>query len=276
MNEVNLFSQRVRRLSMFLIGVLSLLFGGIILGENFDLNQCIILSIAAVCGVMLLYDVKNKLPNENWFKILIWFLKIKSNALFVWILLVLFPFAFKYLSILSFVLLTVIMVLGVLYSLPHRIGKITFKLKNILFLKNILIGLAWGGLVIVGAGSIHSQVLYLAGFMMLQVFLGSIIRDLADVKSDNSNGVNSLPVAFGISNTIWIMHFINLLSLLFLFRQNDFQSNAVIFVLVTWRLLNLIFIKVFGVNKHLIQTFNLSTCYLFFIILFIQHYYELN
>ena len=276
MNEVNTFSLRVRRLAMFLAGILALLFGGVILGKNFEVAQFIILSVAAVCGVMLLYDVKNKLPDENWLRILIWFLKIRSNALFVTLLLILFPFALKYLSGLSFSFLTVTMVIGIMYSLTYRVGNVEFKLKNIVFLKNILIGIGWGGLVIVGAGSIEgNQVLYLTGFMMVQVFLGSIIRDLSDVKSDRENGVKSLPVAFGISNSIWIMHIINVISVALLLGQTSLQTTVVIIAVIVWRFFNLTLIKIKGVTNHLIQTFNLGACYLFFIILLIQHYYEL-
>lgn len=262
---------------MFLAGILALLFGGIILGKNFEIEQYIILCIAALCGVMLLYDVKDKLPNDNWFKILIWFLKIKTNSLFVLALLILFPFALTYLSSFSIAFLMISMVIGMLYSLPYKFGKLEFKLKNILFLKNILIGICWGSLVAVGAGSFaDKQILYLTVFMMLQVFLGSIIRDLADVKSDKKNGIKSLPVVFGISASIWVMHVINLVSLSILLLGISSETRILIVILVAWRLLNLSVIGIKGVKKHLIQTFNLATCYLFFIVLLMQNYYGLH
>lgn len=262
---------------MFLVGILSLLFGGVLVGENFDFNQLIVLFISGLCGVMLIYNVNNQKQNENWFQILKGFLKNKTNALFVLILIVIIPFALKYLSGLSFGLLSAGGIIGVMYSLNYKIGKLKFKLKNILFLKNILIGLGWGGLVAIGAGSLVSnQVMFLTGFMMLQVFLGSIIRDFEDIENDKINGIRSLPVEFGVSNSIWIMHFINLLSLsILLLNFISFETQLVIIVLVIWRLVNLSLIKVKGVNNHLIQTFNLTTCYLFFIIILIQYYYGL-
>ena len=272
-----MFSHSTRRIFMFLVGILSLLFGGVLVGENFDFNQLIVLFISGLCGVMLIYNVNNQKQNENWFQILKGFLKNKTNALFVLILIVIIPFALKYLSGLSFGLLSAGGIIGVMYSLNYKIGKLKFKLKNILFLKNILIGLGWGGLVAIGAGSLVSnQVMFLTGFMMLQVFLGSIIRDFEDIENDKINGIRSLPVEFGVSNSIWIMHFINLLSLsILLLNFISFETQLVIIVLVIWRLVNLSLIKVKGVNNHLIQTFNLTTCYLFFIIILIQYYYGL-
>ena len=258
---------------MFLAGVLSLIFGGIIIGEHFESKQFIILSISGLSGVMLLYNDKNHLPNENWFNVLAWFLKRKSNVLFIVTSLILIPFSLLHLSILSFALLSFTVIIGVMYSLNFKIGNTEFKLKNILFLKNILIGLGWGSLVTIGAGRFaEDQVIFLTIFMILQVFLGSIIRDLPDVKSDIKNGVKSIPVVFGISNSIWIMHIINLSALLLLI-DTSFELRLVIIILVTWRFINLLLIKLIGINKHLIQTFNLATCYLFFIILLLQHYY---
>ena len=273
MSKVNIFSLSLRRIIMFLAGVLSLIFGGIIIGEHFESKQFIILSISGLSGVMLLYNDKNHLPNENWFNVLAWFLKRKSNVLFIVTSLILIPFSLLHLSILSFALLSFTVIIGVMYSLNFKIGNTEFKLKNILFLKNILIGLGWGSLVTIGAGRFaEDQVIFLTIFMILQVFLGSIIRDLPDVKSDIKNGVKSIPVVFGISNSIWIMHIINLSALLLLI-DTSFELRLVIIILVTWRFINLLLIKLIGINKHLIQTFNLATCYLFFIILLLQHYY---
>src|SRR5690606_13901529 len=106
-------------------------------------------------------------------------------------------------SKLSFLLFLGVGFMAVVYSQPFRLKNRMFVLKNVFLLKNLLIGFSWGLLVFIGAGEISSNAtVYLFFFAVIQVFIGSAVRDVSDISSDSANGVKSLPVVFGVNNAI--------------------------------------------------------------------------
>ena len=272
MNSKNANVIKLKRLMLFFFASVSLLICGSLLNGNVSRDIIIIMVAGVLCGVVLLYDARDIDREAGFFKRTKQFFSYKSLAFFFLLLIALIPFAYLSLSHLSFFLFAFSGSLGILYSLSFKKNDMIFKLKNVLIIKNLLIGLAWGLLVIIGAGDLENQFsIIISIFAIVQVFLGSIIRDLSDRELDASRGVNSIPVIFGENRTILIMHIINIASLFILFfPQSNLNLMIFLLIIVAWRFFNLIGIK--G-NTHSVfwgQTVNLFTCCLFLIIALIQ------
>ena len=101
--------------------------------------------------------------------------------------LVIIPLAFFYVSTFTFSVLGMAATIGFLYSVKFNSGKKSFRIKNVFLLKNVLIGLVWGSLVLAGYGEVpNHEILMLFFFCSLQVMIGSLIRDLHDLSSNKN------------------------------------------------------------------------------------------
>lgn len=90
-------------------------------------------------------------------------------------------------------------VVGILYSRGISIEKKEFKLKGGLGMKNLVIGVTWGGtisLIIASTGHILAAIV-ICLYFGLKLFINSTIFDLKDVKGDLAAGIQTLPVVFG-------------------------------------------------------------------------------
>lgn len=265
-------SLNLKRLTLFFFAVISLLISGSLISQNLSLPKILVFIIGALCGVVLIYDSKG-INRTASLKIKIkQFLTHPRQAFFLFLLIALTPAGYIILSPLSFFLFVFAGALGVGYSITIKRNNLLFRLKNVLILKNLLIGMAWGILVLIGAGSIENKFVLLTSlFAFIQVFIGSVIRDLPDREKDMSSGVRSIPASIGEAKTILVMHLINLFSLIILFIPKfDVNFIFLIVIIVFWRLLNLIKVKADVQSNLWGQTINLFTCYLFFIISLIQ------
>ena len=182
----------------------------------------------------------------------------------------LLPAAIFYLNSFSFWILGIAAFVGVFYSLSFRIGKKVFRLKNIFLIKNVLIGLIWGALVLIGAETVHKvEVQSLFIFCVLQVFIGSMTRDIPDIEKDKESGVKSLPVILGVPTTLFIMRLVNISSLGAAYILDWNQNWLIVYTLIImWRMISLIYL---GKNHSSIfwsQTANLLTCIFIPFILF--------
>jgi len=88
---------------------------------------------------------------------------------------------------------------GILYSqgIPFKGG--TVKLKGGFGVKNLVIGLTWGGtigLVILSSGQVLAGMV-IALYFGIKLFINSTIFDLKDVKGDLAAGIRTLPVVLG-------------------------------------------------------------------------------
>ena len=266
---------QLKPIHLFLIAANSLLFSGFLFNLNQSILQFLFLFLSCSSGVYIIYKLIYLFDFSSGFienkRNL---MKTKRNWLFVisFAFLVI-PLSIYTLSFFQIGLFISISFLGVLYSFPIRTNKKILKVKNVFILKNILIGACWGCLVLIGANDYESkEVLELALFCSLQVFIGSVIRDVPDLLLDSKKGAYTLPVVLGVSKTIGFIHIVNLISVFLLIYLNP-SFSVIIFVVSIFRLFTLIQIKR---NEHLkmwTQTANLSTCFLIFLLQLIQYYY---
>ena len=192
----------------------------------------------------------------------------KSLTLYFVATLLLVLFAFKYLPIIKSAALCSIIFLGISYSLPMKIFNKKIKIKNIFIVKNIYIGLGWALLVLLGSGTFSAPyVLTVAAFVFIQVFIGSIMRDMDDLKEDKESKTESFPIRIGIRNTKTLLYVLNLMSLLLIFLS--YEQNLIVslvFVLpVIWRHVLLSQVQVENLKSWVLQEANLFTCVLIFI-----------
>jgi geranylgeranylglycerol-phosphate geranylgeranyltransferase len=103
---------------------------------------------------------------------------------------------YEFLSIIS-----ILALITVLYSCEP------FRFKRRLWLNNIIIAIARGGLGIVAGWSIFTPInspYLLACALVITVFLmgATTLKDLNDVKGDKQDGSNTLPVKYGLSMSV--------------------------------------------------------------------------
>ncbi|MFO0494949.1 MAG: UbiA family prenyltransferase, partial [Flavobacteriia bacterium] len=115
--------------------------------------------------------------------------------------------------------------------------------------------------ILVGAGSCSSSIV-LAFFLFtsIQVMIGSSIRDIADIQKDQNSGMNTLPVRFGIKNTVRILNALNLCSLGALFFALETNYWIVMALVFLWRAIVLAKVKIPKESILWTQTMNILTC----------------
>jgi len=164
-------------------------------------------------------------------------------------------------------ILNVMALMGILYCSNVRLFGTQFRFKDILFVKNIMIGSAWGALVLIGGAVSHDSLLLIFFLIAsIQVTIGGIIRDIPDIDFDRSKGVRTLPVVFGLKKT---MRFLNLLNASILLLPVFFggESGVWLFSIIVagWRLTNLGLLERNVKVVFFSQWMNLFTCVIFLI-----------
>jgi 4-hydroxybenzoate polyprenyltransferase len=95
-------------------------------------------------------------------------------------------------------------IIGYFYSRGFRIGSFRLKLKGGLGMKNVIIGLTWGGTIALivarWCGSLQTVCIIFL-FYGLKVFVTSSINDFKDVRGDISAGIRTLPAILGEERT---------------------------------------------------------------------------
>ena len=259
-----------KNLLWFYVASVSLLLSGSIISYNHSLLKLFVLVWCNISGVFLIYRFNDFTDHESAFRFnIVRFLSTPSH-LIVTLQLLFFAIPAAFLSLEKEILwiLSIASILGFIYSFNFKLKNYSFKLKNIFLVKNLLIGLVWGSLVLIGSENLYYEnVFFLFVYCSLQVFIGGVIRDVPDLKMDEKNGVNSLPVVLGVANTIKLMHFINFISLiLYLFIDNNLIFFLFFLIPFFWRCFNLLLLKGSPNNLKWSQTMNLFTCVLIFIV----------
>lgn len=95
----------------------------------------------------------------------------------------------------EFLLLPV--VVTVLYSL--------FRVKRVLLVKNLLVGVAWGTIPL-GVGVYYGvlrtvEIVFLAAFFTVMLTVAAAVFDVKDVSGDRTSGIRTVPVVFGVGTT---------------------------------------------------------------------------
>jgi 4-hydroxybenzoate polyprenyltransferase len=157
--------------------------------------------------------------------------------------------------------------LGLVYSATWvtRGGR-RLRPKNVLVLKNVMVAAGWALLPVLGAQRFDVSPPLIA-FVGAQVFIGSVVRDVADVKEDLAAGVSTLPVVLGVDRALaWLEH-LNLASGLLLVAVGLGGSPllaAGLAAAVLWRAVTLALTR-----RHrtpwLLQAGTLATCHCIFL-----------
>lgn len=275
MKTLEINNTSFKNLTYFYLAAFSLYFSGFIGTTIYSYTAIIIQVISVFLGVFLVYRINDVIDNDSNFSFsLRVFLSHPKHIIAFVALLIAIPIAIVYLSPFSFIVLGISAIVGFLYSFRVRIFQVDFRLKNIFLIKNILIGFVWGALLLISSGCFNQYLFNLFLFISIQVFIGSIIRDLADKASDLNDGVNSLPILIGEKPTIHFLHFINFGSLFTIYVSFDKTLFALLILVVLWRCINLIFLHNNYQSVFWGQKVNLLTCTFIFILLFIKSFIQ--
>lgn len=93
--------------------------------------------------------------------------------------------------------LAIPLVVAVLYSI---VG-----LKRLLLVKNLLVGLSWG-LIVLGVGVYYdvlysTEIIVFFGFITVMLTIAAIVFDIKDIDGDRAEGIRSVPVVVGPART---------------------------------------------------------------------------
>ena len=91
-------------------------------------------------------------------------------------------------------------IVGYIYTRGIRIGPYAFKLKGGVGVKNIIIGITWGGsiaLVVSRWSGSLATVIVIFLFFALKLFATSCVNDFKDVPGDLAAGIRTLPACLG-------------------------------------------------------------------------------
>ena len=95
-------------------------------------------------------------------------------------------------------------IVGYVYTRGIRIGPHSIKLKGGAGVKNMIIGITWGGtiaLIVSQWCSAFETVLVIFLFYGLKLFVTSCVNDFKDVRGDLAAGIRTLPVCLGEKTT---------------------------------------------------------------------------
>jgi 4-hydroxybenzoate polyprenyltransferase len=93
---------------------------------------------------------------------------------------------------------------GFIYTRGIRIGNCSIRFKGGTGVKNVIIGITWGGTIALIAGHwcsslVTVSVIFL--FFSLKVFITSCVNDFKDIRGDMAAGIHTLPARLGESLT---------------------------------------------------------------------------
>jgi 4-hydroxybenzoate polyprenyltransferase len=77
--------------------------------------------------------------------------------------------------------------------------------KELLFVKNLLVGGSWG-LVVVGVGVYYGQlwdpvILFFAGYVTAMLTIAAVVFDIKDIEGDRMEGIRTVPNVYGAATT---------------------------------------------------------------------------
>jgi 4-hydroxybenzoate polyprenyltransferase len=259
---------KFKPLHYFYLAAVSLLASGLLMQEQQDWKEWFFLIWSTFTGIFLTYRFNDFIDGSRNFEFN--FKKFFSNKLHIFVviqlILILTPLSFIYLSYFRFILLCVLGFFGFLYSVKFDLSGKTFRIKHIFIVKNLLIGLCWGGLVLLGSDSVdRADIFSLFLFCTIQVFIGSTIRDITDLETDTTEYVNSLPVVLGVKKTLIVLNLLNLFALISpYFLITNIYNYIPIIITFLWRTI-VLYKLVSSKSKNWSQKYNLLTCFTIFI-----------
>ncbi len=91
-------------------------------------------------------------------------------------------------------------IIGYLYSEGITLGKHHLKLKGSAGVKNIVVGLTWGGTIAIVVSRWTGNILTVFSvflFYGIKLFMNSVLYDIKDVEGDRAAGIYTLPICVG-------------------------------------------------------------------------------
>lgn len=101
------------------------------------------------------------------------------------------------------------LLIGALYSRGISVNGHHFSLKGGAGMKNLVIGLTWGGTMAIIVGAFAGTIPAFAIFMFygVKLFCNSVIYDMRDTRGDAAAGIMTIPARYGILNVKKILLF---------------------------------------------------------------------
>jgi len=246
-------------LFLFVLAALSLVGTGVLIAEQAILLENLFSLYVGALGTWLLYGYDWRAP-----------FKKGGQRLFLVQLAVAFGLAFYLLDQFQISVLACIACIVLLYQIPVGGPLWNFRLKKITGLKNILIGMSWGALVLLGARSFSDPFgQFVFWFVGIQIAFGSIIRDISDVSHDQKAQVPTFPVRIGIRKTILVLHLVNLASAgvaLYYFGWNFSGALQLSLLIIAYKALILFKVQQDHSVKLWTQYLNILTCLWIFLL----------
>ena len=266
-----------KNLLWFYIASVSLLVSGFIISYNQPLLTLFTLIWCIISGLFLIYRFNDYVDQDVELRFNIYhFLYLPLNLImFLQLIFITIPITVYLIEKETLYVLSLSSVLGFLYSVNFQFNNRSYKLKNVFFVKNALIGIVWGSLVLIGSNNIfQTNIIPLFLYASIQVFIGGVIRDIPDLKKDKSNNVKSFPVVLGTNFTINILHLINFMSIILIFfNYNNLLIFTVFLIPFIWRSCNLLLLNSLSNNLTITEWMNLFTCVLILISTIISAYF---
>ncbi|HNK99061.1 MAG TPA: UbiA family prenyltransferase [Chitinophagales bacterium] len=269
-----------RKLHYFHAAALSLFFCGVIISPEQSIIDLSISTWFVLCGVFMIYRFNDIIDHAHGFRFNS--KKITGSPIhllfIVQLICVATPLAWIYLSPFRLTLLSIIGVIGILYSVPLHFRGRVLRIKHTFLLKNISIGVLWGLLPSLGADHITTPlILGLTWFAIMQVTMGSVLRDIADRVHDKLFEVQTLPVRWGVSKTLFYAQIWNILSLtVFICICPEIYIAIAFLTPVIWRAWNIYKIGKSPDAARWTHTINLLTCAVIFIMFMVSQLYVGN
>ena len=257
----------IKRVFLFVIPALALLLSGLLMRqETVSLVEWFLLIWATISGILIVYRYNDFSCgySSSWTPVVTFFSDWSNMLLVAQFFLIGIPLSWFYLNEFQFVALALAGILGIAYAVKFQWGALSWFPKRKFPIKNILIGLVWAALFLVGYGQIpHASMWGIYGFIAVQVFIGSIVRDVPDAEVDFTRNSLSLPIMIGANKTILLLHVFNWAALCFAFLNLDWLF-PIFLPTVLWRSLILYLIQRYPKNAICTQWANLYTCLIIF------------
>ena len=253
-----------RRMIQFILAAYSLILSGAFTSNLYSNQSLFVLIWITTSGVLFVYGnisyelengsvkekLKNVLRNDRALLILVQFFLLAL------------PFSFLFLETSSLFYLATSAALALLYTYRFNFLNSKLQLKKIPIIKNVIIGIAWAALILVGSGSLYDpNVFMFFVFMSIQITVGSSMRDLQDIKIDKQLGIQTIPSSIGESNSFKLFHILNIGSILScIISQFSYSEFTIIISIVIYKSINLYFLEKLPQSEFWGQSVNIGTC----------------
>lgn len=126
------------------------------------------------------------------------------------------------------------LVVGLVYSV--------FRAKELLLIKNLLVGMSWG-VIPLGVGAYYgilwqSEILFFAAYIASMIFIAAVIFDIKDISGDQNAGIRTIPILIGPARTRQLA------------LVATFLVAGVVIGLVTFRVIPTHYLVVLAVNGY--------------------------